>query len=128
LRLLLDTHALLWWLTEHTKLSRRAFEAIRDPNNEVRMSAVSPWELAIKISMGKLPAVADLRSRMERAIARDEILPLDVTPAHGFAVQDLPWHHKDPFNRLLVAQASCERCLLVSNDRLLKPYPVDLLW
>jgi PIN domain nuclease of toxin-antitoxin system len=128
LRLLLDTHALLWWLTDHRRLSARAFSAIRDGNNETRMSAVSPWELAIKISSGKLPGVVDLRAKVQQAIARDRILPLDITAEHGFAVEDLPWHHKDPFDRMLVAQARCERCLLVTNDRLLKPYPVELLW
>jgi PIN domain nuclease of toxin-antitoxin system len=128
LRLLLDTHALLWWLTDHARLSTRASAAIRDGDNEVRMSAVSSWELALKISAGKLPGVPDLRSKIEQAIAKDRIVPLDITTAHGFAVEGLPWHHKDPFDRLLVAQARCERCLLVSNDRMLRAYPVELLW
>lgn len=128
MRLLLDTHALVWWLTEHDRLSRRAFEAIRDPANRVWVSAVSMWELAIKISLGKFPPIDDLELRIERALAKDEILALPVTMAHAFAVRDLPLHHRDPFDRLLLAQAAREKLTLVSNDRLLRPYAAALLW
>lgn len=126
--MLLDTHALLWWLTDDPRLSNSAHAAIVDPDNEVRVSAVSAWELAIKMSIGRLPVLPDLRRRLDEAMERDRMLPMDVTAAHGFAVGELPLLHRDPFDRLLVAQARCERCQLVSDDRQLRRYPVDLLW
>jgi PIN domain nuclease of toxin-antitoxin system len=104
------------------------FGCIGDPGNEVRASAVSAWEFGIKMTFGKLPVIADLRLRPEQAMVTDRILPLDITAAHEFPVAELPVIHRDPFDELPVAQARCEQCLLVTDDRQLRRSPVDLLW
>jgi PIN domain nuclease of toxin-antitoxin system len=128
LRLLLDTHAMIWAVLSPRELSPRAREAIADPANDVFVSAVGAWELAIKSSTGRLLLHADAPERVRGACERAGFAFFPVTVDHAYAVRDLPWHHRDPFDRLLVAQARIERCRLVSKDQLLRPYPVDLLW
>jgi PIN domain nuclease of toxin-antitoxin system len=128
LRLLLDTHTMIWAVLRPKELSPRAREGIADPANEVFVSAVGAWELAIKQSAGKLRLPADGPDRVRRACERAGFTFFSVTVDHAYAVRDLPWYHRDPFDRLLVAQARFERCRLVSKDRLLRSYPVDLFW
>jgi PIN domain nuclease of toxin-antitoxin system len=110
--LLLDTHALLWWLDDPQLLSKAARKAITDGKNTVYVSAAVVWEIAIKRSLGKLDAPHDL----ERAMASNRFLPLPVTIPHALAVELLPDHHRDPFDRLLIAQAQHEGFKLVSRD------------
>lgn len=121
--LLLDTHAFLWWLDDPQLLSEQARDAIADGKNTVYVSAAVAWEIAIKRSLGKLDAPEDL----EGAMAASRFLPLPVTVPHALAVARLPDHHRDPFDRLLVAQAQHEGIRLVSRDPALKPYDVQLL-
>lgn len=128
MRLLLDTHAMIWSVLAPDNLSPVARESIADPDNDVFVSAVGVWELVIKASTPKPDFPADAPERVRAACEEAGFVFFPVTVPHALAVQGLPWHHKDPFDRLLVAQARCERCLLVSNDRLLKLYPVELLW
>ena len=121
--LLLDTHALLWWLDDPALLSDEARGAIGDGRNVVFVSAAVAWEIAIKSGLGKLDAPADLES----AMASNRFRPLPVTIAHALAVRDLPPHHRDPFDRLLIAQAIQEGLRLVSRDPEVKKYDVPLI-
>ncbi len=124
MKLLIDTHAALWFLEGDTKLSAVAFDLIEDDTIERRLSAASVWEVAIKRSTGKLAATADFHERMEKQGVRG----LSVTDAHAAAVADLPMHHRDPFDRLLVAQAMAEGMSILSKDEILHRYDVPVLW
>jgi PIN domain nuclease of toxin-antitoxin system len=123
-RVLIDTHALLWWLTDDAALSTTARETLADPGGEPLVSAASAWEIAIKRSLGKLTAPDDL----PRRIAEEGFAWLPVTAAHAWQVGDLPQHHRDPFDRLLVAQAIIERLPIVSADARFNEYGVDVRW
>jgi PIN domain nuclease of toxin-antitoxin system len=118
--LLLDTHAFLWWLDDPRLLSQAARKAIGDGKNTVYVSAAVAWEIAIKRSLGKLEAPNDLEAAMEA----NRFLPLPVTVSHALAVQTLPDHHRDPFDRLLIAQARLEGFKLVSRDPNIPRYGV----
>jgi PIN domain nuclease of toxin-antitoxin system len=122
-RLLLDSHVVLWWDKDLSKLSDAQREAISDPDNEVFVSAVSAWELGIKRSAGKLA----LTESIQVLTRRFGFAELPITMAHGELAAALPLHHKDPFDRMLVAQAILERMVLVTADRRLGEYPVTLL-
>ena len=124
-RLLLDTHALLWALSTPRRLPAKAAAGIRNPDNEVLVSAVSVWEIAIKSALGKIEA--DPAVVVRGAYAADfEELPIRV--AHALRLHTLPAHHRDPFDRLLVAQAIEERLTIVSHDRAIAAYRVPVLW
>jgi len=110
--LLLDTHALLWWLSSDPSLSPAAREAIARPDADVAVSAASAWEISIKTALGKLTAPGDL----EAQLARHRFTPLPITVAHALLAGSLPGHHDDPFDRMLVAQARTERMTLVTRD------------
>jgi PIN domain nuclease of toxin-antitoxin system len=121
--LLLDTRVFLWWLDDPKLLSARARDAIRDGKNTVYVSAAVVWEIAIKRSLGKLDAPDDLLAAMEA----NRFLPLPVSIPHALEVQRLPGHHRDPFDRLLIAQARCEGFKLVSRDAIVATYGVPHL-
>ena len=123
-RLLVDTHALLWWLTDDGALSPTARDALADPANEPLVSAASVWEIAIKRSLGKLTAPDDLPNR----IADEGFAWLQVSAAHAWQVRDLPAHHRDPFDRLLIAQALVERLPIINADARLSDYGVEVRW
>ncbi len=123
-RLLVDTHTLLWWLDDAPELSHAARSAISDPANEPLVSTASLWEIAIKQSLGKLTVPAELP---------DEILDagfdwLPISSEHAWAVSQLPLHHRDPFDRLLIAQALEERIPIVSRDERFTAYGVTIRW
>lgn len=120
MRLLLDTHVLLWSLAEPRKLSGRARDALEDAANEVFVSAVSGWEIAVKRTLGKLEAPDNL----EAGIMRHSFLPLNLTFAHAEHAGTLPPHHGDPFDRMLVAQAQIEGLVLVTSDARISLYSV----
>lgn len=124
MRLLLDTHALLSWLFADGRLSGPAEESIERPGSQLIVSAVSVWEIAIKRSLGKLDAPEDLIERAEGAGAE----LLSITPRHARAAGALPYHHRDPFDRLLIAQAQLERCAIVTGDRAFPAYGVTVVW
>lgn len=126
MNLLLDTHVLLWWLKDPARLTAQAASAIRAPGNLVFYSAANIWEISIKSSLGKLPVIS--RDDMEAALASDDIRALAITPAHAWSVSELPHHHADPFDRMLIAQARSESLRLVTRDPLMKPYDVDVVW
>jgi PIN domain nuclease of toxin-antitoxin system len=118
--LLLDTHVVLWWLDNPGQLSRQAKKAIQDGRNRVYVSAAVAWEIAIKKSLGKLEAPDDL----EEMIAANRFSPLPVTIPHALGVMLLPDHHRDPFDRILIAQAVHEGFRLVTRDQEIAKYPV----
>lgn len=125
MRLLLDTHALLWALAAPSRLPPRIAKALRDPSNTVFVSAASAWEIAIKASLGKLSADVDEIVHAVVDVGFDE---LSVTLAHARRVRDLPSHHRDPFDRMLVAQALEEGLALVTHDGVLRAYRVPIEW
>src|SRR5215813_12199086 len=124
MRLLLDSHTFLWWVKNDAALSRGARAAIADPDNECFLSHASIWEMGIKASLGKLtlPSTVE-RFVLEHCEANDFRL-LSITLAHIALIEALPFHHRDPFDRLLVAQARHEAMTLVSRDPSLKAYGV----
>jgi PIN domain nuclease of toxin-antitoxin system len=123
-RLLVDTHALLWWLTDDAGLSDAARSALADPANDVLVSTASVWEIAIKRGLGKLEAPDDLPGHIET----QGFAWLPVGVEHAWRVRDLPPHHRDPFDRLLVAQALCEGVAIVSGDARFAAYGVETRW
>ncbi len=122
--MLVDTHALLWWLADDPSLSPAAREAIANPTSEPLVSAASVWEIAIKRSLGKLTAPDDLPDR----IADEGFTWLPITAQHAWQVRDLPIHHGDPFDRILVAQAVIEGLPVVTTDARFAEYGVDVRW
>lgn len=126
--LLLDTHTFLWWCAADMRLSEVARDAIADGNNRVLVSAVSGWEIAIKARLGKLPLPQAPAAFMAAMLARHRFEVLPVSMAHALAEYDLPVHHSDPFDRLLIAQAKHEGLMLVSNDGQIARYEVAWLW
>jgi PIN domain nuclease of toxin-antitoxin system len=124
-RLLLDTNVVVWLLLDdRDSVSDDAVQALMDERNTVALSSVSVWEIAIKRSLGKLR----IEQGWARALARLDFEPLPVTSMHAQHVEHLPWHHRDPFDRLLVAQASLEGHALVSADVRIAAYGVDVVW
>lgn len=123
MKLLLDTHAVLWWLDDPLLLSLPARQAIAEPRNEVLVSAAGCWEIAIKRSLGKLTAPADLRGALQTC----GFTELNITPIHALATETLPTHHRDPFDRILVAQALIEGAMLVSRDPWVASYGLPTL-
>ncbi|HEY7962328.1 MAG TPA: type II toxin-antitoxin system VapC family toxin [Solirubrobacteraceae bacterium] len=124
MRLLLDTHTVLALLSEDFPLSAEARAAMERPGADLICSAVNVWEIAIKRSLGKLTAPANLIERIEGAGA--ELLA--ITPRHAHAVGELPFHHRDPFDRLLIAQAQLEGCALVTKNPAFAAYDVPVVW
>jgi PIN domain nuclease of toxin-antitoxin system len=126
--LLLDTHALLWWLAEPEKLSVPAQAAIGDPAARVFVSAASGWELATKVRLGKLPGAEGLLRDLPSLLQNQGFQPLAVQLRHGVHAGGYPQAHRDPFDRLLAAQAELEGLQLVSLDPALATFPCRLLW
>ena len=127
-RALLDTHALLWWLLDLAPLSPIARAAVGDADNEIFVSAVTAWEISIKYGQGKLPQAAALMTDLSRAIADEGFAELPVTVKNGEVAGTLPLHHRDPFDRMLIAQALGASLTLVSNEQLFDRYGVARLW
>ena len=128
MRVLLDTHVLLWWFLDETVISPGARAAIADEANDTFVSAATAWEIAIKFKTGRLPSAAPLMANLEEAILEGGFAGMPVTLRHGELAGSLPLHHKDPFDRVLIAQAQVERLTLISNERLFDRYGVARLW
>ena len=128
MRLLLDTHTLLWLLVNDPALSARARKTIEDPANESFVSIVSLWEIAIKAGMGKLSLPAPFSTVFPSELLQNGIGVVSVELAHLEALLQLPPIHRDPFDRLIVAQANVEGMTLVTSDAHLASYPVPILW
>lgn len=127
MRLLLDTHTLLWFLLEDSHLSTTANALIIDPTNDIEVSPATYWEIAIKVSLGKyaLPEPYDIF--MEREIATNDFCILPIEPKHTAVLTTLPFHHRDPFDRLLIAPAMVETIPILSVDTAFDAYPVTRL-
>jgi PIN domain nuclease of toxin-antitoxin system len=128
LKLLLDTQCLLWWFTEPERLNSVAIEQIVAEDNQLFFSVASTWEIAIKVGIGKLPLPEPVNiyvaSRMRRLGAKS----LDIVFSHVCQVATLPLLHRDPFDRILLAQAQIEKMTLVTADEILNQYRIDILW
>jgi len=122
-RLLLDTHVLLWWLSNDPSLAPEAEAAIANPRTTVFVSAASAWEIGIKQALGKLDAPNDLQDR----VGLNRFEPLSISISHAHSAGTLPRHHTDPFDRMLVAQALAEGLTIVTRDSRLSPYDVPTL-
>lgn len=125
--ILLDTHAFIWWDSEPSRLSPYILSLLQDPTHHVLLSVASVWEIQIKSQLGKLELSLPLAEVIEKQRHTNHIAILPVTLEHVLALQDLPLHHKDPFDRLLIAQAISEEATLVSHDPIFTQYPVQLL-
>ncbi len=124
MRLLLDTHAALWWLSGDERFGKTAAAQLVDAGSQVLLSAAVVWEVAVKRSLGKLDAPNGFAPTLLGAGA----LPLPVGLDHAAGVADLPWHHRDPFDRILIAQAIIEAAVLVTRDEAFRAYGVPLVW
>ena len=127
-RLLLDTHVLLWWLFDDHRLTALARSIIQNPANTILVSSASGWEISTKHRLGKLPqaeeAVSKLPSLLQRA--RMDVLPISIE--HALAAGALPGPHRDPFDRMLIAQGQIEKLPIVTSDAAFKQYSVTLIW
>ena len=125
---LLDTHTFLWFVLDDAQLSRSARTLIEDPANDVLVSPASYWEIAIKVRLGKLDLRCSYDDFMNRGIVGNDFAVLAIEPRHTSLLTTLPLHHHDPFDRLLVAQASVERLPIVSADDVLDAYGIERRW
>jgi PIN domain nuclease of toxin-antitoxin system len=128
MKLLLDTQAFLWWISNSKDLSEKAKEVIADEEAEVFFSVVNAWEIVIKASLGKLPLPEVPSVLIPKMLERHNFQVLPVSLQHTLKVYDLPDLHKDPFDRLLIAQALVEGLMLVTSDELIKRYEIETLW
>jgi PIN domain nuclease of toxin-antitoxin system len=127
-RLLLDTHALLWWLAGDRRLSPAAREAIADPSAATFVSAASSWEIATKVRLGKLSDPRGVADALGAHVAAQGFHELPITLDHGRRAGKLPGRHKDPFDRMLIAQAQAEGLAIVSIERPFDGYGVERVW
>jgi len=127
-KLLLDTHTFIWWDSDPAKLSATAMALCTDPANELILSVTSLWEMQIKHQLGKLSLRLPLVDIVAHQQATNGVIVLPILPTHVFALDGLPTAHKDPFDRLLVAQANSEGATLVSADAIFRSYPVRMAW
>ena len=128
MRALLDTHALLWWLSDDPALTRAARKIIAETRNTLIVSAASAWEIAIKVRLGKLPTATDLAADFSALVEREGFQLLAISAEHGIRAGLLPGPHKDPFDRMLIAQAQAENIPIVSNEASFETYGVRRLW
>ena len=128
MRVLLDTHALLWFLAEDPRLSRRAHGLLTDPTNDVLLSVGSLWEIVIKASLGKLPLPGPFEEVIPAQLTAERIAVLPIEIRHLAALRRLPFHHRDPFDRLISAQAAAEGMPVITHDAAFARYDVEVLW
>ncbi|WP_437759599.1 type II toxin-antitoxin system VapC family toxin [Sorangium sp. So ce1389] len=124
MRLLVDTHAFLWFLANDPQLSPLAKSSLEEPTNELVLSVASPWEIAIKVSLGKLSIPGDIETFIKHHMALNDIELLDIRLRHVARVSDLPFHHRDPFDRLMIAQALVEDIPILSQDVVFDAYGI----
>lgn len=126
--LLLDTHALLWWIFDDPGLSSPARDAIRDPQNRVFVSSASGWEIATKHRLGKLPEVGKALESLPALLRRARFDTLPITLEHALSAGALPGPHRDPFDRMLIAQSRLEGLPVVTNDPVFERYDARTIW
>ncbi len=128
MKILLDTHAFLWWNDANPQLSRRAYAAIANPRNTVVLSVVSEWEMVIKTHAGKLRLAEPPSVYIPTRVAHYGFETMAITLAHVLAAESLPSHHRDPFDWLLIAQSQVEGLPILSADPQLRQYAVEVIW
>lgn len=128
MRALLDTHAFIWWANDDPFLSAPAREALSEVGNEIYLSSVTPWEMSIKMALGKLTLTGPLHEFVPFQVNLYGFIPLQVNFNHAYRVGTLPRHHGDPFDRLLIAQAIEENLVLITCDGKFAPYGIPTLW
>ncbi len=125
MKILLDTHIFIWMATEPERLSTRLADALINPQNSLFLSLVSIWEIQIKVALGKLDLIADLETTIDSQIKSNGIQLLSINLKHIYALKNLSSHHRDPFDRLLIAQSQIEQMTLATVDRLFDLYDID---
>ena len=128
MRYLLDTHVFLWFNMNDERLSKKVLEIISDGQNELYLSAASGLEISIKFGLGKLKLEKPPESYIPELLSLNTIKTLDINMIHSTYLHKLPNHHKDPFDRLLISQAICEKLILITNDELINKYDVKRIW
>jgi len=128
MKALLDTHVFLWWITDDQRLSSRVREIIADGTNEILFSAASGWEIAIKTRLGRLQLPNDPEIFIPEQLELNAIEVLPVQIGHALHVYQLPSHHRDPFDHLLIAQARLEKLPILTADPQISRYPVEVIW
>lgn len=128
MRYLIDTHAFIWFITNDDRLGAQAYEEISNIKNEIVLSIASLWEMAIKASLGKLELGKPFRALIPRELIINEIGVLPIAQKHLLVLADLPLHHRDPFDRLIIAQAMIEGIPVVSHDSDFPQYPIQIVW
>jgi PIN domain nuclease of toxin-antitoxin system len=127
-KILLDTHTFLWLMSDHQSLSATAKQIFLDNDNELLLSAVSGFEIAVKYGLGKLNLAEPPATFIRRRIENNGLLELPISMDHATQLQELPTHHRDPFDRLLVAQAMAEAIPMLTADKQLTAYPIECIW
>ena len=128
MKLLLDTHALLWWLDGDQQLSANSRSYIANPANPVLVSAASAWEIATKVRIGKLPGAVEVAERFIEVVREQDFSLLSISAEHARQAGLFPGNHRDPFDRMLIAQSQIEGLVLVSNERLFDQFGIRRLW
>ena len=128
MRQLLDTHTFLWYITDNPNLSRTALERIQNEENDNLLSMTSVWEMAVKQSVGKLSFKLPLDLFIPQQLQSNEMKLLDIQLNHVVAIATLPLHHRDPFDRLLIAQAMVEQLPILGIDTVFDAYPIERIW
>ncbi len=128
MKLLLDTHVFIWWDSDPARLSRTAAALLNDPEHVLMLSVASLWEMQIKHQLGKITLHVPLADTIIHQQSTNGLVLLPITPIHVYGVGSLPLAHKDPFDRLLAAQALAEDAALVTADAALSAYPIRVLW
>ena len=128
MRALLDTHAFLWWISNDARLSARCRAIIANGGNEILFSAVSAWEIAVKAGIGRLAVPGDLETYILDQVSQNRFEILPISLSHALRVSRLPNHHKDPFDRMLVAQAQVEKVTILTGDAQIARYPIRVAW
>ena len=128
MKVLLDTHTFLWWITDHPQLSPRVREIIGDGNNELFVSAATGWEITIKTKLGRLQLPDEPQRFILEQLSLNAIQSLPIQMSHALHVFTLPDHHRDPFDRILISQAQLEGLPILTADPQIALYPVEIIW
>jgi PIN domain nuclease of toxin-antitoxin system len=125
---LLDTHTLLWWLDGDERLSIAAREWIQEPAHNIWVSAASAWEITTKVRIGKLPGAVTVAENFQACLEQQGFASLSITTSHALRAGSLPGPHRDPFDRMLIAQSQAENLVLISNETLFDQYGIRRIW
>ena len=128
MRFLLDTHVFLWWIMDSPQISENVRRLISEGSSDLFWSAASSWEIAIKYANGKLPLPDEPEVFIESELSTNRISSLSITDAHSFMAGKLPVHHRDPFDRMLIAQSNFENMPLITSDQIISKYEVKTVW